>query len=74
MNLTHLYLSGDDVDIRMGNFTGDFVKGRYQSRYNDGVQKGIFLHRDIDYFTDNHRATYEVRLLFRRDTVSMPVL
>ena len=63
--LAHLYLSGDDVDIRMGNFIGDFVKGRYQSRYNDGVQKGIFLHRDIDYFTDNHRATYEVRLLFR---------
>ncbi|MFO8023248.1 MAG: ACP phosphodiesterase [Perlabentimonas sp.] len=64
--LAHLYLSGDNVDIRMGNFIGDFVKGRYLSRYTDGVQKGIFLHRAIDFYTDNHPATFEVRQLFRQ--------
>ncbi len=63
--LAHLYLSGDDVDIRLGNFIGDQVKGRYLNRYPDMVQKGIFIHRSIDFFTDNHPATHEVRLLFR---------
>lgn len=63
--LAHLYLSGDDVDIRLGNFIGDHVKGRYLSRYSDGIQRGIFLHRAIDYYTDNHPETYEFRLLFR---------
>jgi acyl carrier protein phosphodiesterase len=63
--LAHLYLSGDNVDIRLGNFIGDHVKGRYLNRYTDGVQKGIFYHRAIDFYTDNHPATYEVRQLFR---------
>jgi acyl carrier protein phosphodiesterase len=63
--LAHLYLSGDNVDIRLGNFIGDQVKGRYLNRYSDGVQKGIFIHRAIDYFTDNHPATHDVRILFR---------
>lgn len=63
--LAHLYLSGDNVDIRLGNFIGDHVKGRLLSRYPDGVQKGIFLHRAIDFYTDTHPATFEVRQLFR---------
>ncbi len=63
--LAHLYLSGDNVDIRMGNFIGDYVKGRSLERYQDGVQKGIFIHRAIDFYTDNHPATFEVRQLFR---------
>lgn len=63
--LAHLYLSGDNVDTRMGNFIGDYVKGRLLDRYPDGVQKGIFIHRAIDYYTDTHPATFEVRQLFR---------
>jgi len=64
--LAHLYLSGDNVDVRMGNLIGDFVKGRSLGRYPDGVQKGIFLHRAIDFYTDTHPATFEVRQLFRQ--------
>lgn len=63
--LAHLYLSGDNVDVRLGNFIGDHVKGRSLGRYTDGVQKGIFLHRAIDFYTDTHPATFEVRQLFR---------
>lgn len=63
--LAHLYLSGDNVDTRMGNFIGDYVKGRSLERYADGVQKGIFIHRAIDFYTDTHPATFEVRQLFR---------
>jgi acyl carrier protein phosphodiesterase len=63
--LAHLYLSGDSVDTRMGNFIGDHVKGRLLNRYPDGIQKGIFIHRAIDFYTDTHPATFEVRQLFR---------
>jgi len=55
--LAHLYLSGSNVDIRLGNFIGDYVKGKNLSNYPDGVQKGIILHRSIDSFTDKHNAT-----------------
>ncbi len=56
--LAHIYLSGDDDDIKIGNFLGDFVKGRLNkltnAQYSEGVIKGMALHREIDFFTDNH--------------------
>src|SRR5258708_9145485 len=39
----------------VGNFIGDFVKGRsLVATYGDGIAKGIELHRAIDEFTDHH--------------------
>lgn len=52
--LAHLYLSGTNSDIILGNFLGDSLKGREYLRYNKTVQKGVFLHRFIDSFTDAH--------------------
>jgi acyl carrier protein phosphodiesterase len=56
--LAHIYLSGDDDDIKIGNFLGDFVKGRLNkltnAQYSKGVINGMALHREIDFFTDNH--------------------
>jgi acyl carrier protein phosphodiesterase len=56
--LAHILLSGNDDDIKIGNFLGDFVKGRLNkltdSQYSIGVIKGMALHREIDYFTDTH--------------------
>ena len=56
--LAHIYLSGDNDDIKIGNFLGDFVKGRLNkltnAQYSKGVIKGMALHREIDSFTDNH--------------------
>jgi acyl carrier protein phosphodiesterase len=56
--LAHIYLSGDNDDIKIGNFLGDFVKGRLNkltnAQYSEGVIKGMALHREIDFFTDNH--------------------
>jgi acyl carrier protein phosphodiesterase len=63
--LAHLYLSGADVEIRLGNFIGDYVKGKSLSRYPEGVQKGITLHRAIDSFTDKHSSTRECINLLR---------
>jgi acyl carrier protein phosphodiesterase len=56
--LAHILLSGNDDDLKIGNFLGDFVKGRLNkltdSQYSIGVIKGMALHREIDHFTDTH--------------------
>jgi acyl carrier protein phosphodiesterase len=53
--LAHLYLSGDNPKLMVGNFIGDFVKGRsWMDQYEPEIVKGIHLHRAIDEFTDSH--------------------
>lgn len=52
--LAHLYLSGDNEEIIIGNFIADHVKGNKMSKFSPGIQDGIRLHRDIDQFTDTH--------------------
>ncbi|MGQ1889595.1 acyl carrier protein phosphodiesterase [Thermophagus sp. OGC60D27] len=52
--LAHLYLSGKDQGLLVGNFIGDYVKGRQFTRYSGTIQTGILLHRHIDGFTDSH--------------------
>ena len=53
--LAHLYLSGNRTKIMVGNFIGDFVKGRnLNGRYEPEIVAGIEMHRAIDHFTDHH--------------------
>lgn len=52
--LGHLYLSGTEPQVILGNFIADGVKGRDLSAYPTLVQHGIRLHRAIDSFTDQH--------------------
>jgi acyl carrier protein phosphodiesterase len=52
--LAHAFLSGTDSEILVGNFIGDFVKGKQFENFSSGIATGIILHREIDYFTDNH--------------------
>jgi acyl carrier protein phosphodiesterase len=57
MNHTaHCLLSFPDTQLLLGNFIGDYIKGRTWEHYPPGVQRGILLHRAIDGFTDNHAA------------------
>ena len=63
--LAHLYLSGPNEEVRVGNFIGDHVKGRRYQRYAPDVQKGILLHRQIDSFMDAHPLTRESASLFK---------
>ncbi len=51
--LAHIYLSGENDQLKIGNFIADHVKGRSYQDYSIEVQKGILLHRQIDSFTDN---------------------
>lgn len=52
--LAHLFLSGLDEEVLIGNFIGDYVKGRSFMRFSEKVRKGITLHRNIDMFTDTN--------------------
>ena len=63
--LAHLYLSGDDELLQVGNFIGDYIKGKQHEKFEPGIQKGILLHRQIDSFTDKHARIKEAAEPFR---------
>lgn len=63
--LAHLYLSGDNEKIIVGNFIGDFVKGKQINKYQDDIAKGIRIHREIDHYTDGHNAVKNVNQFYR---------
>lgn len=52
--LAHIYLSGDDELITIGNFIADGVRSKQYKKFPENIQKGILLHRQIDTFTDAH--------------------
>lgn len=52
--LAHIYLSGDNTAITIGNFMADGIKGKRYAKYPKDIQIGILLHREIDTFTDAH--------------------
>jgi acyl carrier protein phosphodiesterase len=53
-HLAHFVLSGKDQDLAIGNFVADFITNRQLPTFTEGVQRGIWLHREIDAFTDAH--------------------
>jgi acyl carrier protein phosphodiesterase len=59
--LAHIYLSGDNDLIKIGNFMADGIRGKHFENYPLEIQKGIKLHRFIDTYTDAH-------LVFREST------
>ena len=63
--LSHIYLSGESEEIKLGNFIGDFVKGQQFLKYPPNVAKGILLHRQIDAFTDSHPIVNECIMKLR---------
>jgi acyl carrier protein phosphodiesterase len=53
--LAHLYLSGNNPQRMLGNFIGDFVRGRnLVEQFGEALAEGIELHRAIDEYTDRH--------------------
>jgi len=45
-----MFLSGDDPELLVGNFMGDFVKGPLGDAYPSRIRQGLTLHRKIDSF------------------------
>jgi acyl carrier protein phosphodiesterase len=63
--LAHLCLS-EGIHLKMlGNYIGDFVKGKQYLNYPEEIQKGILLHRKIDFVADKHPLHKQTRDLFR---------
>ena len=52
--LAHIYLSGTDEELTLGNFFADSLKGKSYLKYPLGIQRGVVLHRAIDFYTDTH--------------------
>lgn len=65
--LAHIFLSGNNRQLQVGNFIGDFVKGKSHEDFPKQIQEGILLHRQIDSFTDNHPIFLET-VRFMRPT------
>ena len=63
--LAHLFLSGENEDIIVGNMIADFIRNKEVDNYSIKVQKGITIHRFIDSYTDNHpevrKGTHRLR-------------
>ncbi|MDQ1166615.1 acyl carrier protein phosphodiesterase [Flavobacterium sp. SORGH_AS_0622] len=52
--LAHIYLSGENDLIKIGNFMADGIRGKQFEHFPEDVKKGILLHRFIDTYTDSH--------------------
>ena len=52
--LAHIYLSGENDLLKIGNFMADSIRGSQYLSYPKDIQKGVLLHRHIDSFTDFH--------------------
>ena len=63
--LAHIFLSGDNNLLKLGNFLGDFVRSKDQKKYSTEIQKGIKLHQYIDHFTDTHATVKKSKIRLR---------
>ena len=52
--LAHAFLSNNNKELLIGNFIADHVRGNNFKDYPEKVIEGIYLHRQIDTFTDAH--------------------
>ncbi|CAG4997710.1 Acyl carrier protein phosphodiesterase [Dyadobacter sp. CECT 9275] len=68
--LAHLLLSGDNERVILGNYAGDFIKGRLTVErtvnWDQDYLLGLRLHRYIDSFTDAHPAVREAKKMVSR--------
>jgi len=60
--LAHVYLSGENIDLAIGNFIADYVKGNYYKKLNINWQKGhililIIFFENIQNYSLTHTGT-----------------
>ncbi len=55
--LAHIFLSGDDELLKIGNFMADGIRYTEFHQFPERVVDGIYLHHKIDLFTDTHPIT-----------------
>lgn len=63
--LAHVYLSGNNSNLAIGNLIADKVRGKKVYDLPQEIKRGVYLHRYIDEFTDQHSRFKEcVKELF----------
>lgn len=65
--LAHAYLSFGNDELLVGNFIADKIKGKKYLNYPENIQKGILLHRQIDYFTDKNLTVFKMVQLIAKN-------
>lgn len=60
--LFHMFLSGHDEQLMVGNFMGDFVKGPLDATFAPRIRQGLQLHRKIDSFAQRNASFQASRL------------
>jgi acyl carrier protein phosphodiesterase len=64
--LAHIFLSGNDENHVIGNFIGDYVKGKQYKEFPEKIRKGILMHRYIDSYTDSHTIVHQSKRYFAK--------
>lgn len=67
--LAHIYLSGNNPLVKIGNFSGDWLKGTISGlsvKYPVDMVKGVVIHRFIDRYTDEHPLAIKSTELWRK--------
>ena len=54
--LAHIFLSGENDLVTIGNFIADGIKGKKYKKHPKDIQIGVLLHRHIDTYTDAHET------------------
>lgn len=62
--LAHFHLAWPEEGLVVGGLEGDFFKGPLHDALDQGVARGIRLHRSIDAYTDQHPETGALRRAF----------
>jgi acyl carrier protein phosphodiesterase len=62
--LAHAYFSNQKEGLLLGNFIADHLRGNHFEHFSEDIQKGIYLHRRIDQFTDEHPAFKQSKRIF----------
>ncbi|MFD2168260.1 ACP phosphodiesterase [Thalassotalea euphylliae] len=65
--LAHLFLSPNQSQVRVGNLMGDFVKGNKLDYLPPPMEVGVYLHRHIDKFTDQHPSVEPLKSLLSKE-------
>lgn len=62
--LAHLLLAQPNSESRIGNLLGDFYQGIRLEQLSPAVVAGLYNHRAVDWFTDQHPQVRAARQLF----------
>lgn len=62
--LAHAALSGNKPEILAGNMMGDYIRKSQEQNYPEAIIRGVYLHREIDRFTDTHPVVKQCRKIF----------